>query len=115
MSSASSLDLPSFLHRLQPCIDPDTRLLICCRSEYRYALSANRSQITSHLRDKHLVPEDLREDLIRRLRLLPYESADPDTARCRDDDSRKHARLQEHEGFACRKCSYRTTSSQCDL
>lgn len=48
-----------FLARLQLYIDLEGRLLICGRSECGYALAVERSQVTSHLRDKHHVVLDM--------------------------------------------------------
>ena len=46
-----------FLARLQLFLDPDEKLLICGRSDCGYALAVERSQVTSHLRDKHRVDQ----------------------------------------------------------
>ena len=49
-----------FLARLQLFVDPDEQLLICGQSECGYALIVDRSQVTSHLRDKHRVDQQER-------------------------------------------------------
>ncbi|KAH9205597.1 hypothetical protein DL95DRAFT_237576, partial [Leptodontidium sp. 2 PMI_412] len=52
-----------FLARYELYVDPDVHLLICCRPECGFALFTTRSQVTSHLRDKHRVPKNLRKGL----------------------------------------------------
>ena len=56
----------AYLEKLQLLIDYQERLLICCRSECGYALAVKHSQVTSHLRDKH-IPEGDRKGLTRYL------------------------------------------------
>jgi hypothetical protein len=55
------------LKKLQLSIDDKEQLLICCQSECGYALAVKHSQVTSHLRDKHQVPESDRRGLTRYL------------------------------------------------
>jgi hypothetical protein len=55
------------LEKLQLSIDYKEQLLICRRSECRYALAVQHSQVTSHLRDKHQVSEDDQRGLTRYL------------------------------------------------
>src|SRR6187402_3571493 len=54
---------PDKLSQFQLYADLKEQLLICCHSECGFALSVARSQVTSHLRDKHSVPADLRAGL----------------------------------------------------
>lgn len=106
LSTASTTD---FLSRYQLYADPDARLLICCRPECSFALSTARSQVTSHLREKHGVPDDLRKGLTHYLKHdHPYKFADPASVSPRPDGSAIHPKLQAHDGYACRKCPYRT-------
>ena len=44
-------------------VDLEERLLICCGAECKYALSVDRSQVTSHLRDRHNVLLDLQRGI----------------------------------------------------
>jgi hypothetical protein len=106
-AAASSHD--SYLARCQLYADLDTRLLICCWPECRFALSTARSQVTTHLREKHRAPEDFRKGLTHYLKHEhPYEFADPAAVPPRPDGSDVHPSLQLHNGYACRACSYRT-------
>src|SRR6187402_299577 len=100
---------PDKLSQFQLYADLKEQLLICCHSECGFALSVARSQVTSHLRDKHSVPADLRAGLTH---LLKREHPDffrnpADVAR-RGDGALIHPKLRVYDGFACRKCQYRT-------
>ncbi|OBT60213.1 hypothetical protein VE03_10257 [Pseudogymnoascus sp. 23342-1-I1] len=55
MAASTSPPPTNFLARCELYADLDTRLLICCRPSYGFALSTARSQVTSHLREKHSV------------------------------------------------------------
>jgi hypothetical protein len=70
-----------FLAAYQLYADPDAQLLICCRPECGFALSVARSQVTTHLREKHGVSEALRKQLIHyvrwKSRVLPLVSGFP--------------------------------------
>jgi len=97
------------LSQFQLYADLEEHLLICCRSECGYALSVARSQVTSHLRDKHNVLADLRTGLTP---LLKHEYPDffrnPADVALRDDGALIYAKLHLYDGFACRKYRYRT-------
>jgi hypothetical protein len=97
------------LAELQLYADLSEQLLICCRPGCGYALSVERSQVTSHLRDKHNVAADLRRGLTR---ILKHEFASffrtPAEVAPRADGALVHDKLHLYEGFACRKCRYRT-------
>jgi hypothetical protein len=97
------------LSRFQLYADLEEQLLICSRRECGYALSVARSQATSHLRDKHNVPAELRAGLTH---LLKHEYPDffrnPAEVALRDDGALIHPKLHLYDGFACRKCRYRT-------
>ena len=98
-----------YLAQFQLYADPNERLLICCHDECGYALSVSRSQVTSHLRDKHGVSEELRKGLTRYLNQEhPYNFRDPASLPTRPDGSPPHPKLQLHEGYACCLCRYRT-------
>lgn len=60
--------LDPFLARLQLYADSVERLLYCERDGCKYALTVDRSQVTSHLRDKHFVPECDRKGLTQHLK-----------------------------------------------
>lgn len=98
-----------YLALFQFHVDAESRLLICYRTQCKYALSCNKSQPTSHLRDNHGVGEDARQGLTRYLNsLFPDGFQNPATAPSRQDGSPEDPKLQFHEGFACRQCPYRT-------
>lgn len=105
MDSILEFDISS----LQLYADNTERLLICCHSECGFALSTARSQATSHLRDKHNIPRDIRDGLTRYLKHKhPYSFRNPADVDPREDGSQVHRMLRISEGFACRECSYRT-------
>ncbi|RKK89813.1 hypothetical protein BFJ68_g16625 [Fusarium oxysporum] len=58
------------LNRLALRIDPDAKVLICCQSTCRYALSVKGSAVTTHLRVKHQVEHDERKGLTKFLKGL---------------------------------------------
>src|ERR1700704_1399210 len=97
------------LSELQLYVDREEQLLICFRTECGYALSVERSQVTSHLRDKHNVAADLRRGITH---ILKHEYAgffrNPAEVAERADGALIHAKLHLYEGFACRECDYRT-------
>ncbi|KFZ23275.1 hypothetical protein V502_02247 [Pseudogymnoascus sp. VKM F-4520 (FW-2644)] len=68
MAASTSAPPTDFLARCELYADLDTRLLICCRPSCGFALSTARSQVTSHLREKHGVTKDLRDGLTHHLR-----------------------------------------------
>jgi Orsellinic acid/F9775 biosynthesis cluster protein D len=91
------------------CIDDKEQLLICYRSECGYALAVKHSQVTSHLRDRHQVPESDRRGLTRYLTsIYPKGFRSPTELPPRDDGSDTHPQLHVHDGFSCRECSYYT-------
>ncbi|PVH70107.1 hypothetical protein DL98DRAFT_389770, partial [Cadophora sp. DSE1049] len=97
------------LSTLQLYADDTERLLICCHSECGFALSVARSQATSHLRDKHHIPKELRDGLTHYLRHgHPCSFRNPTEVAPRDDGSPVHRMLRIYDGFACRECPYRT-------
>ena len=101
----------NYLAQFQLYANPNERLLICCHRECGFALSVARSQVTSHLREKHSVPEELRKGLTQYLnKEHPHDFRDPATLPTRSDGSPPHPKLQLHEGYACRLCHYRTTN-----
>jgi hypothetical protein len=97
------------LKKLQLSIDDAEQLLICCRSECRYALAVNNSQVTSHLRDKHQVHESDRKGLTRLLTTIyPKGFRNPAKLDPRPNSSDVHPQLRVYDGFSCRKCAYCT-------
>ncbi len=94
-----------FLARLSLYFDAEAQLLICGRCGY--ALAVDRSQATSHLRDKHGVDQGDRRGLTKYLSTqYPNGFRNPAEVPLRTDGSDVHPRLVVHEGFAC--CSFRT-------
>lgn len=107
----TSLPSTEFLAQYQLYADPDERLLICCRPECGFALSTARSQLTTHLRDKHGVSDALRQRLTHYLKHVhPYPFRDPAAVPGRPDGSPVHPKLQEYPGYSCRRCGRRTTN-----
>lgn len=96
-----------YLAQCQLYADPEERILICCRCQY--ALTIANSQVTSHLREKHDVPEELRKGLAHYIKHVhPYTFRNPTQIRVRGDGSQIHTQLRLYDGFACRECAYRT-------
>jgi hypothetical protein len=56
---------------LQLFIDYEAHAVICCRKECQSALSIAGSHVTTHLREKHHVPEDARKGLTKILKSIP--------------------------------------------
>ncbi|KAJ6436771.1 Alpha-galactosidase 2 [Purpureocillium lavendulum] len=71
------------------------------------------SRVTTHLRDKHDIPEDARKGLTSFLKALPGPPLrEPDEAPPRTDGSEEHILLRVYDGFSCRSCAFRTISIQ---
>ena len=95
------------LARLHLYVDLKEQLLIC--GECGYALAVERSQATSHLRDKHHIDHGDRRGLTKHLNTqYPHGFRNPAEVPLRADGSDIHPRLAVHEGFAC--FSYRTVN-----
>jgi len=92
------------LARVQLCADANEQLLICCRSECQYTLSTALSQVTSHLRDKYNVPDDLCKGLTQHG--YSYSFRNPTEVVLCANGSLIHPKLRLYEGFACRKYKY---------
>ncbi|KAH6974818.1 hypothetical protein EDB80DRAFT_659046 [Ilyonectria destructans] len=104
---------PEYLTNLGLFVDQEAQVLICFRDECEYALCVKGSRVTTHLRDKHNIPEEARKGLTRFLKTLPQPSLrDPDKATPRADGSPEHDLLRVYDGFACSKCGFRTISLQ---
>ena len=103
----------SYLCRLQLFVDKEENALICGHVDCGFALSVERSQLTSHLRDKHQVDDDTRRALIRCLASeYPRGFTNPVKIPQRVNGCEIQPHLQRHDGFACGRCSYFTTSFQ---
>jgi hypothetical protein len=77
-AAATAASSHNYLAHCQLYVDPDTRLLICCRPERGFALSTARSQVTTHLQEKYRTAEDLRKGLTHYLKHdRPYKFVDP--------------------------------------
>jgi Orsellinic acid/F9775 biosynthesis cluster protein D len=97
--------LDPFLARLKLYVDIEEQLLICGRCGY--ALAVDRSQVTSHLRDKHGINQQDRSGLTKHLNTVyPHGFRNPAEVPLRTDGSDIHPQLIVYEGFAC--CSFRT-------
>ncbi|KAK2470259.1 hypothetical protein H9L39_17876 [Fusarium oxysporum f. sp. albedinis] len=89
------------LNRLALRIDPDAKLLICCRSTCQYALSVKGSAVTTHLRVKHQVEHDERKGLTEFLKGLGQSYlGDPSAAPLPKDGCSEHPDLRVYEGDA---------------
>ncbi|KJZ69835.1 hypothetical protein HIM_10763 [Hirsutella minnesotensis 3608] len=109
--------LPHILHHvcanLGLCKDDTANLLICAHKECQHALSVRESRVTTHLRDKHGIPDEARKGLTSFLKALPRPALrEPDDVAPLADGSPEHGLLRVYNGFACRKCPYRTISLQ---
>ncbi|KAH7199225.1 hypothetical protein BKA60DRAFT_430884, partial [Fusarium oxysporum] len=100
------------LRNLQLFIDYEAHAVICCRKECQYALSIAGSHVTTHLREKHHVPEDARKGLTKILKCIPGLLS-PDLIQPWEDGSTEHPHLRTHDGFHCDGgCNFRTASFQ---
>ncbi|EXK76399.1 hypothetical protein FOQG_18857 [Fusarium oxysporum f. sp. raphani 54005] len=98
-----SFATPGFdvLDRLALPIEPDAKVLICCRSTCRYALSVKGSAVTTHLRVKHQVEHDERKGLTEFLKSLGQSYlGDPSAAPLPKDGCSEHPDLRVYEGDA---------------
>jgi hypothetical protein len=96
-----------FLARLHLYVDSKEQLLIC--GPCGYALAPDRSQATSHLRDKHHIDQGDRRGLTKHLNTqYPHGFRNPAEVPLRANGSDIHPRLAVHEGFAC--CNFRTVN-----
>src|SRR4051794_16268262 len=84
--------------------DLEGQTLICRTCQY--ALATSRSQVTSHLWEKHHIPSNGRKGLTAYIRSLNLP--DPANIAPRPDGSPIHPTLKLHRGYACRTCKYRT-------
>ncbi|KAI5455742.1 hypothetical protein BGZ63DRAFT_137258 [Mariannaea sp. PMI_226] len=104
------METQRLLTNLQLYIDPNARVLICCRNECLCALSTDGSRVTTHLRDKHNIPADMRKGLTKVLKT--QRLLDPDKALPREDGLPEHPYLRTYDGFDCDGCTFRTVSLQ---
>ncbi|PCD25955.1 hypothetical protein AU210_012389 [Fusarium oxysporum f. sp. radicis-cucumerinum] len=87
------------LNRLALRINPDAKVLICCRSTCRYALSVKGSAVTTHLRVKHQVEHDERKGLTKSLKSLGQSYlGDPSAAPLSKGGCSEHPDLRIYEG-----------------
>lgn len=103
---------PEYLTKLGLHVDLEAHVLICFQDECGYTLSIKDSRVTTHLRDKHNIPDNERKGLTRFLKSLQPNLRDPNDATTRPDGSAEHDLLKVHDGCACKKCEFRTTSLQ---
>jgi hypothetical protein len=101
------------LRNLQLFIDYEAHAVICCRQECQSALSNAGSRVTTHLRDKHHVPEDARKGLTKILKSIPG-LLNPDLIQPREDGSTEHPHLRTSMAFiAAGAASVQTAFSYC--
>lgn len=84
--------------------DPDGPALICRTCQY--ALAVPRSQVTSHLWNKHQICPGSRRDITLLIRSITIPN--PTEIPLRVDQSLIHPALKVFRGYACVSCSYRT-------
>ncbi len=106
-------DMALTLANLDLYHDENAHLLICVRDGCKFALSAEGSRVTTHLRDKHNVSSEARKGLSRLLKsFAPQGILNPEKAEPRPDGSPEHDKLRVYDGFLCRYCPFRTISPQ---
>ncbi len=84
--------------------DPLGPALIC--KTCQYALAVSKSQVTSHLWEKHSICPESRRDITPLIRSL--EISNPTELPLRPDHSLVHPYLQVYHGYTCVTCKHRT-------
>ncbi|KAH8591171.1 hypothetical protein B0O99DRAFT_719407, partial [Bisporella sp. PMI_857] len=84
--------------------DPQGPALIC--KTCQYALAVSKSQVTSHLWEKHRICPESRRDITPLIRSLKIPN--PTDIRLRPDQSLVHPHLEVYRGYACLTCRFRT-------
>ena len=84
--------------------DPQGPALIC--KTCRYALAVSRSQVTSHLWEKHQICQEFRRAINPLIRCLQIPN--PNDIPLRPGQSLAHPHLEVYRGYACHTCKYRT-------
>jgi hypothetical protein len=96
----------SILDTLGLHINKPEHAIICCSC--KFALQGSVEAIVKHLAEKHNVPRSTRDETRPLLRL--YTFLEPKKLPLRSDRLAPHLHLLMQHGFACRHCSFRTTS-----
>jgi hypothetical protein len=96
----------SLLTAVDLVFDPDGPALIC--KVCQYTLAVSRSQVTSHLWNKHQICPESRQDITPLIRSLKIPNST--NIRLRPDKSLVHPHLEVYRGYACLTCKYRTIS-----
>lgn len=84
--------------------DPQGPALICRTCQYASAVS--KSQVTSHLWEKHQICSESWQDITPLIRSLRIPN--PTGIRLPPDQSLVHPHLEVYRGYACLTCKYRT-------
>jgi len=104
----------AILAQFQLYVENKAQLLICTSPDCGYALSVARSQLTSHLREKHQIPETNRRLITRHLtQHYPEGFRDPAEATPLEDGLPACPVLRILKGYSCCACPYRTVNWQC--
>jgi hypothetical protein len=85
-------------------LDPHGPALIC--KTCQYALAVSKSQVTSHLWEKHRISLESRRDITCLIRSLNIPN--PTSLLARPDHCLIHPHLKAYGGYACVSCEYRT-------
>jgi hypothetical protein len=96
--------LTSLLTDVNLVYDPQGPVLIC--KTCGYALAVSRSQVTSHLWEKHQISPESRRNITSLIRSL--QIPDPTGIPLRPDQSLSHPYLKVCRGYACHTCDSRT-------
>jgi hypothetical protein len=100
--------IDSGLADLNLSLDRDNRAVICTRC--KYALQPSSQTVSKHLWERHAVDAKRRRGL--HALINSVKLPDPNTLCTPPDGTRPHPYLTVHEGFACRRCDFRTTSTE---
>ncbi|KFZ16922.1 hypothetical protein V502_04827 [Pseudogymnoascus sp. VKM F-4520 (FW-2644)] len=96
--------LTSLLTAVNLVYDPQGPVLIC--KACGFALAVSRSQVTSHLWEKHQISSESRQNITSVIRSLQIPN--PTGISLRPDQSLSHPYLKVYRGYACHTCDTRT-------
>jgi hypothetical protein len=100
--------IDSGLADLNLSLDRDNRAVICTRC--KYALQPSSQTVSKNLWERHAVDAKRRRGL--HALINSVKLPDPNTLCTPPDGTRPHPYLTVHEGFACRRCDFRTISTE---
>jgi hypothetical protein len=100
--------IDSGLADLNLSFDRDNKAVICTRC--KYALQPSGQTVSKHLWERYAVDAKRRRGL--HALINSVKLPDPNTLCTPPDGTRPHPYSTVHEGFACRRCDFRTTSTE---